>query len=423
MKTIWLHMQGYRNLPDDFRDRYESIWVTAPNDELVDPELVGQYLHANLEELRFADSMGFDGIGTNEHHQNGYGFPVSPHMTGGILASWKSDAAICLLGTTLPLYHPLRVAEELAAIDCMSGGRLVAGWPVGSAMDTCGVIGLPPDTVRPRYYEAHDFIKQAWSRPGPFPFNGEFTKQRYVNPWPRPIQKPHPPIWLAGGGSVETWQFAADMDYTYNFLSFGGYKVAQRQMDSYWSVVGEHGERDDNPYRAGYAQLICVADTDAEAKRLYWPHVKNFYDKSMYIAPQFSVVPGYTSRASMQHMMKATGSASPFAVRKSTAGKLVAEPSWERFIEEGAVIGGSPDTVAQRLEEAVRRLRVGHLIAIMQLQSMDTELTKYNTKLFAEKVLPKTRTIWDDEGYVDQWWPSGATRNQPTAAETLTGAH
>jgi alkanesulfonate monooxygenase SsuD/methylene tetrahydromethanopterin reductase-like flavin-dependent oxidoreductase (luciferase family) len=235
MKTIWFHMQGYRDLPDDFHTKYDSVWVTPPNDELCDPAMVSKYLRWNVEELELADELGFDGLGLNEHHQNAYGFPVAPNLIAAILARRQSDAAIVVLGNTLPLYNPpIRVAEEFALLDCLSGGRLVAGFPVGSPMDTVGCYGLPPTEVRPRWLEAHDLITQAWTRPGPFPFNGRFTKLRYVNPWPKPLQKPHPPIWLAGGGSTETWKFATDHDYTYSYLSFTGYKAAAGMMQGYW---------------------------------------------------------------------------------------------------------------------------------------------------------------------------------------------
>lgn len=406
MRVIWFHMQGYRDLPDDLQDRYESVWVTAPNDELCDPETAGRYLNWNLDELEYADDLGFDGVGTNEHHQNGYGFQVSPHMTASVLARRKSDAAICLLGTTLPTYHPLRAAEELAMLDCMSGGRLVTGWPVGTSMDTVGNFGIPPDEVRPRYYEAHDLIKAAWTRPGPFPFNGKYTKLRHVNPWPKPLQRPHPPIWMAGGGSLETYHFAAQNNYTFNYLSFAGYQMARALMQSFWLTAEHHG-LDDNPYRAGFAQLVCVADTDAEARRLYEKHVLNFFNKSMYIAPHFSRVPGYMSRESVEKMLQKTGAASTFG-----AAPVDARPTWDSIVEkQGAVIAGSPDTVAHRLTDMIKGLRIGHLITIMQIQSMPTDLTKHSTKLFAEKVMPRIQRIWRDTPYEDHWWPSGATRN------------
>lgn len=408
MKSIYLATNPYRDLPDDFRDRYESVWVTPPNQELCDPATAGRYLRSTLEELEYADAMGFDAIGTNEHHQNGFGFPVSPHMLAGIQAARDSDVAICILGTTLPLYPPLRVAEELATIDVISGGRLISGMPVGSPMDTVGVAGIPPTQVRERFYETHDFVKRAWTEPGPFAFNGRFTKQRYVNPWPQPLQDPHPPIWLAGGTSVETWRFAAEHDYAYCYLTLNGYKAGEAIMQGYREVLESHGI-EDNPYRTGFAQIICVADTDAEAKRLYERHVLAFWEKALYIAPQHSTVPGFMSRSSLSRFMEKTGSGSPFASPLVDAG-------YDEIVESGAVIAGSPETCRQRLEECIRSLRIGHLVANMQLMSMGTELTKHNIRLFAEQVMPHLRTIWDDEGYVDHWWPARARGGQAAAA-------
>jgi alkanesulfonate monooxygenase SsuD/methylene tetrahydromethanopterin reductase-like flavin-dependent oxidoreductase (luciferase family) len=411
MKTIWFHMQGYRDLPDSFSDQYDSIWVTPPNDVLCDPAVVHKYLRWNIEELELADELGFDGLGLNEHHQNGYGFPVSPNLIASILARRNSDAALVVLGNTLPLYNPpIRVAEEFAILDCLSGGRLVAGFPVGSAMDTVGCYGLPPTQVRPRYYEAHDLIMQAWTRPGPFSFNGRFTKLRYVNPWPKPLQKPHPPVWLAGGGSVETWKFATDNNYTYSYLSFSGHLAAKILMDGYWAQIEKAG-LDDNPYRAGFAQLVVVADTDAEAEKLYLKHLQNFYAKSLHVPPHFAAPPGFMTVDSVK-----------FGLAKNTKSAFARitnpyEQTWADYTEKSKrVIGGSPETVVAGIEEAVRNLRIGHLMIILQIQSMDRDLTEYNTRLFAEKVMPRIRGIWDKEGYVDHWWPQGSTINARLAS-------
>jgi alkanesulfonate monooxygenase SsuD/methylene tetrahydromethanopterin reductase-like flavin-dependent oxidoreductase (luciferase family) len=411
MKSIWFHLQGYRDLPDDFAHRYDSSWVTPPNRELCDPEQVRKYLHWNLDELEYADDLGFDGIGTNEHHSNVYGFPISPLITAGVLARRNSDAAICILGTTLPTANPLRIAEEVAWLDCMSGGRMVAGVPVGSSMDTCGVAGLPPTQVRPRWYEGMELIRQAWTRPGPFPFNGRFNKYRYVNPWPTPLQKPYPPMWLLGGGSLETYDYAAKYDLTYSYLSFQGAKYAKALMQGFWDVIEQAG-LDDNPYRGGFAQVVAVADSDREAERLYAKHVENFYEKSVHIPPHLVMVPGYMTKKSLQAVLKKSAEAGIVGFMPK------AEMTYADAIETGAVIAGSPDTVAEQLIDAVTGLRVGHLILLMQIQSMPTELTKYSTRLFADKVLPRLRDLWAD--YEDHWWPTGATRNQ-SASAALTG--
>ena len=87
--------------------------------------------------LEYADTLGFDGIGVNEHHQNGYGIMPSPNIIAAGLARRTQNAAIVVLGNSIALYNPpIRVAEEFAMLDCISGGRLVAGFPVGTSMDT-----------------------------------------------------------------------------------------------------------------------------------------------------------------------------------------------------------------------------------------------------------------------------------------------
>ena len=86
MKSIFFHLMPYRDLPDDFEERYESVWVTPPNAELCDPAKVAQYYQWNLDELELADRLGFDAICVNEHHQNAYGFMASPNLMAAALS-------------------------------------------------------------------------------------------------------------------------------------------------------------------------------------------------------------------------------------------------------------------------------------------------------------------------------------------------
>src|SRR5258708_23472267 len=158
-----------------------------------------------MDEMEWGGWVGLGGICGNEHHANGQGLMPSPYLIAASLARRTSDAAICILGNSLALYNPpTRVAEEMAMIDCISGGRLIAGFPVGTPMDTCFAYGQNPSTLRARYLEAHDLVLEAWTRRKTFAFNGRFHQLRYVNTWPHPVQEPHPPICIARGGSVET---------------------------------------------------------------------------------------------------------------------------------------------------------------------------------------------------------------------------
>jgi alkanesulfonate monooxygenase SsuD/methylene tetrahydromethanopterin reductase-like flavin-dependent oxidoreductase (luciferase family) len=384
----------YRFLPKDFEEKYRSVWVDVPS-ALFEPERAHQLYNEYLDELEYADEVGFDGICVNEHHNNAYGIMPSPNITAATLTRSTSNAAIIVLGNSLALYNPpIRVAEEFAMLDCISGGRLVAGFPVGTSMDTNYAYGENPATLREKYYEAHDLVIKAWTEPEPFAFNGKFTKSRYVNIWPRPLQKPHPPVWIPGGGSVETWEWTAEKDYVYCYLSYSGYKRGIQVMDGFWKQMRSMGV-DDNPYRAGFLQLVCVAETDEKAKELYAEHVDYFYKKCLHVYEGFSEAPGYRTIRTLK-----TGSVAQLGAAANAKRKAMV---WEDYLEEGYVIAGSPETVIKNLRGAVEGLRVGHLMTLLQIGSMSKELTMKNTEMFATLVKPHLENMWDE--YEDRWWP------------------
>ena len=179
MKLCWFHLMPYTDLPDDFKARHPSVWVDIDS-RLFDPVKGHRMYNEFLDELEFAAEVGFDGICVNEHHSNGYGLMPSPNLMAAALARRTSDAALVVMGNSLALYNPpLRVAEEFAMLDCLSGGRLVAGFPVGTPMDTCFAYGQNPGQLRDRYHEAHDLIVRVWTEPGPFTFHGRYNQLRY----------------------------------------------------------------------------------------------------------------------------------------------------------------------------------------------------------------------------------------------------
>src|SRR5436309_3477761 len=217
----------------------------------------------------------------------------SPNLMAATLTRRTSRAAIIVLGNSLAAYNPpLRVAEEFAMLDVLSGGRLVAGFPVGTSMDMNFAYGINPATLRERYHEAHDLVIQAWTRPDVFAFNGKYTQARYVNLWPRPLQKPHPPVWIPGGGSIETWGWSLQRGYLYAYLSYSGYKRGQAVMDGFWNTAEKLG-MEKNPYQGGFLQLVCVAESESELEDKYAEHGEYFYNKMLHVFPGFADAPGY----------------------------------------------------------------------------------------------------------------------------------
>ena len=147
MKLMWFHLMPYTELPDDFKEKHPSVWVDI-HSSLFDPRRAHHMYNDFMDELEYAAECGFDAICVNEHHSNGYGLMPSPNLIASTLARRTVDTTICVMGNSLALYNPpTRVAEEFAMIDCISGGRLIAGFPVGSPMDTCYAYGQNPVIV------------------------------------------------------------------------------------------------------------------------------------------------------------------------------------------------------------------------------------------------------------------------------------
>ena len=405
MKLMWFHLMPYTELPDDFRDTNPSVWVDI-HSSLFDPKRAHLMYNDFMDELEYAAQCGFDAICVNEHHSNGYGLMPSPNLIASSLARCTTDTAICVMGNSLALYNPpTRVAEEFAMIDVISGGRLIAGFPVGTPMDTCFAYGQNPSMLRQRYLEAHDLVMRAWQDPDTFTFNGRFNQQRYVNIWPRPIQRPHPPVWIPGGGSVETWQWCAEMDYVYCYLSYYGYKAGQATMTGFWNEMARLG-KDRNPYRAGFLQFVGVGESRQHAFDLYAEAAEYFYGRCLHVDPRWAVPPGYTSegsqRAGIESQVKKAADAN---VRGKSTGERFAAVAREMdaIVDQGYVIIGNPDEVAEQLREVANNLNVGHLMLLLQFGNMSKDLCRYNTKLFAEQVMPKLKGHFAD--WEDRWWP------------------
>jgi alkanesulfonate monooxygenase SsuD/methylene tetrahydromethanopterin reductase-like flavin-dependent oxidoreductase (luciferase family) len=403
MKLMSFHLMPYTKLPQDFAEKHGSVWVDI-DPKLFDANEASVMYNDFIDELESAAELGFDAVCVNEHHSNGYGLMPSPNLVASALARNTDNAAICLLGNSLALYNPpIRVAEEVAMLDCISGGRVIAGFPVGTPMDTCFAYGQNPSTLRDRYNEAHDLIVRAWKADEPFPFRGRFTDLRYVNPWPRPVQKPHPPIWVPGGGSVETWEWCARMDYVFCYLSYFGYQFARSAVSEFWSYMDKIG-KDRNPYQTGFLQFVGVAETTEEAWELYREPAEYFYGRSLRISPRYVDPPGYMTEGSRR-----AKAASAVASAAKIAGKGGVSTEFDQIVANGFVIIGNPDEVAEQLREAVLELNVGHLMVLLQFGNMKHDVALENTRLFAERVSPQLRDMFDDR-WEDRWWPQNATR-------------
>ena len=244
-----------------------------------------------------------------------------------------------------------------------------------------------------------------------------------MNTLPKPIQKPHPPIWIPGGGSVETWDFCADNGYVYCALSYGGYKRGQRSLDGFWRVM-QGKDKPLNPYHAGFLQLVACAETASEVEDKFAEHAEYFYNKMLHVDPGFSDAPGYRTIKSIEAgftrsegLAPIFGDSDKFKENERAARIAGHGPvTWADLIEAGNVIAGTPSQVTEQLEEAIRTLHVGHLMLLCQFGSVPHQMALDNTQIIAEQVMPNLRQIWDDEGWQDEFWPQPLSERRTPAA-------
>ena len=378
MKFFFFHLMPYADLDQSYSEKYNSAWVTLPN-SYYDPVKGHRLYNRYLDELEYADTLGFDGIGVNEHHQNAYGLMPIPGVMAGILARNTKRAKIAVLGRALPLLNnPLVVAEEYAMLDNISGGRLIAGFVRGIGAEYHSS-GTNPAESHDRFHEAHDLILRAWTEIGPFEFEGKYYHFNYVNTWPRPHQQPHPPIWIPSQGSRETIEWASHPSRRYTYLqTFSPTSALARYMAMYKEEAERQGYKA-GPEQLGWALPIYVADTDARAHAEAKPHIEAFINKFLRMPPEMLLPPGYLSLASMKGVMKAKG---------GITGGVQTIDDW---IEKGMFICGSPETVRQTLAERQKQIGFGQLLALLQFGTLPHDLTKASMELFGQKVMPELR--------------------------------
>ena len=377
MKFVFFHLMPYPYLPDDFDENHPTPSLTFPS-KFFDRKRGNQLYHRYLDELEYAEQLGFDGIAVNEHHQSAYGLMPSPNIMAAALARRTERAKVMVLGNAIGVRgNPLRVAEEIAMLDHLSNGRVVSGFVRGIGWEYFAH-GINPTHSRERFDEAHDLIIKAWTSDEPFQWIGKHYEYRYVNLWPRTVQEPHPPIFIPGAGSTETMRFVAAHGYTYMSV-YAPTTLVGRWFDGYRRAAEELGV-DPDPEKLTFSVPIYVAETDEQAHSEGRRHVEWLFHRGLKQGFQVVYPPGYMSPGSLRGVLM-------------SGMKPYTETSYEELLAGGYVVVGSPDTVAARLSELQRTLGFGQLNGLFSIGDITHDETVRSMELFASKVIPALRPL------------------------------
>jgi alkanesulfonate monooxygenase SsuD/methylene tetrahydromethanopterin reductase-like flavin-dependent oxidoreductase (luciferase family) len=232
------------------------------------PDIAVQTYAEHLDAWELLDQLGYDGVGFNEHHTSPYGLMNSPNLMAASAAQRTKNIKLLIYGNLLPLHEPLRLAEELAMLDCLSNGRLISGFARGIPREY-NVHNVKQSESRERFEEAYDIIMKAWTE-DVFSYEGKFWSYHDVAIWPRPVQAPAPPVWTPISSSKESIEWAARHNIP---ITPGlGARGLREDIIRYYAQCLTRAGHTITPGHLTINMEAYVAESKAQAVREYGPH-------------------------------------------------------------------------------------------------------------------------------------------------------
>lgn len=336
----------------------------------------------HLEEMAYCEELGFDGVVFNEHHYSAYGTMPSPNLIASALSQKTKKIKIGVLGNILPLRnHPVRVAEEYAMIDCLSNGRLIAGFVRGIPPEYIWY-GVNPAESRGRFQEAYDLIMTAWTE-SVWSFEGEFFKLKDCAIWPRPVQQPHPPIWIAAR-SAESIEWCVKRHLTCAQV----YQTTGQIEDTFGYYRTKANE--DGWHAAPDKFILCrhiyIDESEQKAREFGDPAMRYFFtvfnrgfnEAINKGAVDQKLTAALISERSFSYFREGNRERHDFS-------KL----DWQGLIDSGYLIAGNPDSVAKQIQSQMKQIGADHFMGMFHIGNLAHDKVVNSLNLFKKEIMPR----------------------------------
>jgi luciferase family oxidoreductase group 1 len=326
-------------------------------------DLSERYIYeTEMRQMVVADELGYDSVWIAEHHFSSYGVCSAPQVLAAAVAGQTTHLRVGMGITLLPLHDPVQIAEELAVLDVLSGGRLDVG--IGRASTGVEYAGynIAHEESRARVDEGLEMLRGLWTQES-FSYAGSFRRVRDVRLVPKPLQKPHPPAFLACN-SAETVPIAArhGLPMMSAFIVLDEALAERREV--YRRVSAAHGH----------------APAEVEARL-----AQTWNIRFVYVAED--------ERAALaeprEHLLGYLGAATVRPRAASTRPRVHADWTYEEHLQAGTAFYGTPDQVVDQIGRFHRATGIDNLLCFMSVRAMDPARVMRSMELFAAKVIPQ----------------------------------
>ena len=372
MKFSYFHLMPYTGKKDATED-----WPVA--NKIFDADLGKQLYDTYLDSMVQAEQAGFDWIGCNEHHMSPYGLMANPNLVAAALVPRTKKANLAVMGQLVPLLNPIRVAEEYAMLDVMSGGRVIAGLLRGIPHEYVAY-NVPPDESHGRLSEAIDLIIRAWTEPEPFGWEGEYYQFRAVSIWPKPMQKPYPRILMSCSNEVSA-RAAAKKRAMFGLATMQSYEHARNLIDVYKEearACGWEPTPDDI-----VVSFTASVDEDVELAKERLTEGRRY----------FADVLGGGLRTAQQLVLQKSRYMDDETRSKFQGANKQAKITVTELLTSGLIVCGTPEMAVEQIRHAHAELGMGNININMKVGNIPDDSVVNQIRLFGERILPHVRQL------------------------------
>ena len=320
---------------------------------------------STLEQMLSAESLGYSSVWFAEHHFNDYGLCPAPPVLASYVAARTTTLRLGMGVSLLPLHHPVDLAEQLAVLDVVSGGRLDVGIGRGGTLQDYQTFQSERSDARVRVDEGIALMRQCWSGQ-PFDFQGRFHSAERLHVRPRPVQQPHPPIYIAAN-SEESVRSAA--------------RLGLPTLSSFFVPVEELVRRRQIYRQESQAVGRPAAEIEA-LERQSWGmqvvHMAPSHDEALKVVE--APFMGYQRRMAVLRS-ETTGGSLPDSFDRT----LVRLRPFREYLENGMALIGTPSEVRKGLQEYLDATGYQRVMLLMAVPGLETNLALRSMRLFAEE--------------------------------------